>query len=262
MEKYCREALPFANGAFGELYSATLIEAPHRKVALKKILNRSQINLVHNEIQACKRFDHPSIPKFYENFYQGDDLYLAFELLEDCKDAFQFLQERRFHPVPEATSKKLFLQLVRALQHVHERNVCHMDIKLDNIMISNDHTRAYLIDFGLCRRNDPDHLSRWFVGSSEYTAPEIIRQVPYSPARADVHSLGVVFYALVFGEFPYRLDKRLALLRHGKELPPVQASAGVPVSENLVNIILDMMVPNPHFRLTLKEVEKRLISCG
>ena len=74
--------------------------------------------------------------------------------------------------------------------------------------------RAKLIDFGLCTRTQ-DQCKRW-VGSLNYASPEILLQRPYSPAKADVWSLGIVFYIMTHGAFPFVQD---LVLRLRNELP-------------------------------------------
>eukprot|EP01114_Cavostelium_apophysatum_P011644 TRINITY_DN25_c0_g1_i1.p1 TRINITY_DN25_c0_g1~~TRINITY_DN25_c0_g1_i1.p1 ORF type:complete len:263 (+),score=82.90 TRINITY_DN25_c0_g1_i1:48-836(+) len=260
MEAYDRAAGSLLGaGTFGEVFSATH-KSTGQKVALKKILNASYSVQIRNEIDAGSKLQHPSIPRFIESFTdENEDLYMAFELLEDCKDLYSFLEQRSFRPLPEPQAKALFLQLVRALQYVHEQNIAHMDIKLDNVMISADQDKVYLIDFGLSRSTAPGVLSRHFCGNNEYIAPEIIQKVPYDPKAADIHSLGVVFYAMLFGEFPYDLDQRTRALRNvGRRLPPVVFPAAVAASDDTKLMILDMIKLSPSHRISLEEIEAKL----
>ncbi|KAF9425939.1 hypothetical protein BGZ76_003002 [Entomortierella beljakovae] len=101
-------------------------------------------------------------------------------------------------------------QIISALAHSHERQVFHRDLKPENILIANDGSLK-LADFGLATN---DRVSNDFgCGSSFYMAPEqqptrtAAGRRPYSPAKSDIWSLGIIFLNLRFGRNPWKLSR-------------------------------------------------------
>jgi len=82
-------------------------------------------------------------------------------------------------------------------------NVCHGDIKLENIIIDQNH-QIKLIDFGYAVIWNKKSLSTTYIGTGFYMAPEIYKRIPYNPKKADVFSSGVVLFLLVNGFFPFK----------------------------------------------------------
>lgn len=109
-------------------------------------------------------------------------------------------------PVTQSACDLVAFDVASALQHMHTRNVVHLDVKADNIVIDNKN-RATLVDFNLAHRyenasNEVSLHHRW--GSSSYVAPEITRDYrPYSGYKSDVWSFGIVYTALCFKHLPF-----------------------------------------------------------
>jgi serine/threonine protein kinase len=106
----------------------------------------------------------------------------------------------------EPQARLFFLEFMSALDYLHrEHSTAHRDIKAENILLSR-HNCVRLIDFGFSRTFiDDDTTVRTPCGSPQYVAPEIAAGIPYSKA-ADLWSAGVLLYAMVVGELPFRAD--------------------------------------------------------
>nr|CAD7200021.1 unnamed protein product [Timema douglasi] len=114
---------------------------------------------------------------------------------------------RRDTYIDEVRACRWFQQLVDGVEYCHERGVVHRDIKCDNLLMDIDYN-IKLSDFGFARGHmkpkiGVSPLSDTFCGSYAYASPEILRQVPYQPQLADIWSMGVVLYAIVFGRLPF-----------------------------------------------------------
>lgn len=85
-------------------------------------------------------------------------------------------------------------------------SIAHRDLKLDNIVISNDLETVKIIDFGLCVdiNLSKQDLCMQFCGTLPYMAPEMLRKQEYNPKKADIWALGVILYRLLFEKYPYR----------------------------------------------------------
>ncbi|KAI8338438.1 kinase-like domain-containing protein [Chlamydoabsidia padenii] len=133
-------------------------------------------------------------------------------------ELFDFVQQmhQRLHSknekVNEGLIKKIFLQLVLVVKWMHEHNIVHRDLKLENILIHMDEQHQgepilKVTDFGLARVIDPDSpILTTRCGSEEYAAPEIVQSKGYDGRQTDTWALGVILYALLVGYLPFRYD--------------------------------------------------------
>ena len=86
---------------------------------------------------------------------------------------------------------------------MHSNLICHRDLKIENILVS-DRQRIKIIDFGFSIRTQEDVNLKIFCGTSAYMSPEIVRKTEYNGFKADIWALGVVLYVLLTGRFPFK----------------------------------------------------------
>ena len=126
--------------------------------------------------------------------------------MEYCDGETLFeLMEKQQEGLGEAKALMIFKQLSDALEYMDRVNVCHRDIKLENIVIDKD-LNIKLIDFGCAIIQKKNDLSTDYIGTEIYMAPEIKLQKPYDGKRADAFSSGVVLFILIKGYFPFTDD--------------------------------------------------------
>ena len=97
---------------------------------------------------------------------------------------------------------RLFLQIVEGVQYIHQKGVCHKDLKLENLMVD-DADRITIIDFGFSKYYSPDSCITDNKGSLHYAAPELWHRRPYMGPEVDVWAMGVVLFLLATGHFPF-----------------------------------------------------------
>ena len=155
------------------------------------------------EARTLAKLSHPNIVMIYDFGQAGDYCYLVMELIEGVN-----LREAI---VSAAVSPEEALQIVPAicdaLQYAHNKGVVHRDIKPENVLIGN-HGEVKIADFGLAKLLDHESVdftltaTQQVLGTRNYMAPEQIEKPTSVDHRADIYSLGVVFYELLTGELP------------------------------------------------------------
>ena len=120
-------------------------------------------------------------------------------------------------PTPEL-SERLFLQIVNATEYAHNQGVVHRDLKPSNILIMefNGQPFAKICDFGLAKEVQDSHqnLTRTgdLMGTPAYMAPEQIRNAKGIDHRADIFSLGVIYYEMITHEMAFSGQDSLEIL--------------------------------------------------
>lgn len=256
--RYTIENDHFARGAYGKV-DLCYDKMQKERVAVKRIPKNTPIKMVQAEVKAGQLMgDHPNIATFHKYHDFGDHHVLIFQYVEG-HDLFSRLEESNFGPMPEAEAKSILTDIMKALHHTHEQNVAHRDIKLENILL-NKQGKAYLIDYGLCSFTDDGKKSREWCGSDNYIAPQIVRREAYDGKQADVFSLGVVAFAMLFGVFPFeslRVNSRHAN-DPSKPLPRlhVRFPTDVRLSLEAKDLLLGMLEDDPDKRITMDEIMK------
>jgi serine/threonine protein kinase len=90
------------------------------------------------------------------------------------------------------------------LKYLHSYGIVHRDIKLENVMMSDnsEHAIAKLVDFGLAKIMGPNEKAAEPFGTLGYVAPEVMKKEPYN-FSCDLWSLGCIIYALLSGSLPF-----------------------------------------------------------
>lgn len=151
--------------------------------------------------------------------------------------------------MPEDRAQELFFQLASAVRYIHERNIAHRDIKLENVLLD-ESLNVHLGDFGFSVVAAPDALVRTPCGSPFYAAPEVIDNKEYVGRKADIWSLGICLYVMCVGKFPWDADSRLTLYTQ-----IVQTNVRPPgfLSFELRKLLTFMLDRNPETRITIDQ---------
>jgi len=157
----------------------------------------------HREGRVLARLSHPSIVTVHDFGESGGFAYLVMEFV-DGVNLRQAMRAGRFTP---EQALKIIPAICDALQFAHTQGVLHRDIKPENILLDTT-GRVKIADFGIAKILDEkggDMLltqSGAKLGTAPYMAPEQIEQPSSVDHRADIYSLGVVFYEMLTGELP------------------------------------------------------------
>ncbi|EGR30993.1 protein kinase domain protein [Ichthyophthirius multifiliis] len=121
-----------------------------------------------------------------------------------------YLKQQANRRLSENDAINIFRQIVSSIEYCHSKQICHRDIKLENILLD-ENNNPKLIDFGFSTCIPNDKKYKMFCGTPSYMAPEIINKQEYCGPPADIWALGVLLYALLNGTFPFKgqTDKEL-----------------------------------------------------
>jgi len=192
-------------GGMGAVYKASQLRL-NRTVALKIFPHLGSSNpeipeRFRREAQAMATLNHPNIVTVYDYGETIDGRpFFAMELVTGTDLASLILAE----PEP-AQALSIVPQICEALQYAHDQGIVHRDIKPSNILLSTDGT-VKVADFGLAKLMGPADVdfthTNAAMGTPDYMSPEQRRQNQAVDHRADIYSLGIVFYELLTGELP------------------------------------------------------------
>jgi len=215
--------------------------------------NKSQTRRLGNEIKAGELLkDRKGIAQCL-NYFEDLTLDCSFLVVKriEGQDLFGTLEQRRFKPFEEGEVKDIARQLLDILEGVHSLGIAHLDIKLENVMLTPSTKKVTLIDFGLCEIASPsERVSSW-VGSQDYASPEILTHKPFDPFISDIYSFGILLFTLLFGQLPFSFQNKSNNLILFKEQPQISWPSSSEVSAQAKNLISRMLENCPEDRITL-----------
>ncbi len=182
----------------------------------------------HDEAQAVAMLSHPNIVNIYDVSRSGSVEYIVMELIDGItlKD---YLSRRGQLSPKEVTV--FATQIARALEHAHDHNIIHRDIKPQNIMLLRDGT-VKVADFGIAHfaAQESTYSKGEAIGSVHYVSPEQAKG-SYVDNRTDLYSLGVVMYEMITARLPFEGDSPVSIaLQHINSIamPPSVFAENVP----------------------------------
>jgi eukaryotic-like serine/threonine-protein kinase len=222
-------------GGMGTVYLARQREPLERLVAVKlirdEVLDERRALRFDTERRTLARMSHPNIAQvFAAGTTPGGEPYIAMEHVPG-EWITAYCDKRRL-AIPERV--RLLAEVCRGVQHLHQKSVLHRDLKPSNILVMEEQGRPLpkIIDFGIAkaidrpRRDGEGITQQHVVGTPGYIAPEMLLAAEGEgdqDTRSDVYSLGLVLFALLVGELPFRRDGRSmveTLRRITEEDPP------------------------------------------
>ncbi|XP_026782960.1 serine/threonine-protein kinase ULK3 [Pangasianodon hypophthalmus] len=222
-------------------------EAVAVKVVSKKSLNKASMENLLTEIEILKTVRHPHIVQLKDFQWDSENIYL---ILEWCSggDLSRFIRSRRI--LPERVARLFLQQIACALKFLHEKNISHLDLKPQNILLSGNVLK--LADFGFAQYMSPWDEQSSLRGSPLYMAPEIVCRRQYD-ARVDLWSVGVILYEALFGRAPFASRSYAELEEKIRSDKPIELPAGARVSRDCRDLLLRLLERDPDSRISFDE---------
>jgi serine/threonine-protein kinase len=199
-------------GGTGMVYRA-VDETLGREVAVKTLnADLAETDILKRfraEASILARLNHPEIATIYELYRSETELLMVMELVRG--ETLEHLSSR-LGPLDPTRAAYLIDRVLSALEHAHRAGIVHRDIKPANVMVT-EVGGVKIMDFGVARVRDAEHmtLDGYVVGTPAYMAPEQVLAEEVD-GRADLYSVGVVFYRLLTGALPFDADTPAGLL--------------------------------------------------
>ncbi|WP_435222172.1 serine/threonine-protein kinase [Streptomyces sp. Tue6028] len=256
---------PLGEGGMGTVWRAR-DEVLQREVAVKEVrapagLPDSEVERMYARLEreawAAARISHRNVVTVYDVATEDGRPWIVMELvrglaLSDLLDAEG--------PLAPARAAHIGAEVLAALRAAHEAGVLHRDVKPGNVLIAND-GRIVLTDFGIATVEGSSALTMTgeVIGSPEFLAPE--RALGRTPGpESDLWSLGVLLYAAVEGNSPFRQNTPLSTLRAIVDEPlPAPRRAG-----SLGPVIEGLLAKDPAERMNADQAERdlRVVAAG
>ncbi|XP_072227350.1 5'-AMP-activated protein kinase catalytic subunit alpha-1 isoform X1 [Leuresthes tenuis] len=240
-------------GTFGKV-KVGQHELTRHQVAVK-ILNRQKIRSldvvgkIRREIQNLKLFRHPHIIKLYQVISTPTDIFMVMEYVSGG-ELFDYICKNG--KLDEKESRRLFQQIISAVDYCHRHMVVHRDLKPENVLLD-AHMNAKIADFGLSNMMSDGEFLRTSCGSPNYAAPEVISGRLYAGPEVDIWSSGVILYALLCGTLPFDDDHVPTLFKKicdGIFFTPQYLNPAV------ISLLKHMLQVDPMKRATIKEIRE------
>lgn len=198
-----------------------------------------------NESKAIAILSHPNIVKVYDVSFGERLQYIVMEYIDGIT-LKEYIEQQKDIKWKEAVH--FTVQILRALQHAHDKGIVHRDIKPQNIMLLADGT-IKVTDFGIARFSRTDiratSATDKAIGSVHYISPEQARG-EITDEKADIYSVGVMLYEMLTGRLPFEADNAVSVAIMQLQSEPKQPREINPqIPEGLEDITIKAMQKDP-----------------
>lgn len=242
-------------GSYADVFRGT-----HRttgiKYAIKSISKEilSEPKLVaglESEIKIMREFAHQNIVCLHEYFSSEKNFYLVLELCEGG-DLSKFIRKKK--RLDERLAHNFLSQITSGLAFLHGKNFIHRDLKPANVLMTESSEGAILklADFGFAKQLNVAALAQTRCGTPLYMAPEILESRDYD-GKADVWSVGCIFYEMLVGTSPFKGTSEPDLLMNIKT-KELNVPKDVILSKVSIEILIKLLERQPIRRAALSQL--------
>lgn len=237
-------------GGMADVYKG--VDVIDNKAVAIKILkkefaeNEEFLRRFRNESKAIAVLSHPNIVKIYDVGFSDKIQYIVMEYIDGIT-LKEYIEEERVLTWKDTVH--FLIQILRALQHAHDKGIVHRDIKPQNIMMFTDGT-IKVMDFGIAKfaREEGKTATDQAIGSVHYISPEQARG-DVTDAKSDIYSVGAMMYEMLTGRKPFDSDNPVSIaVMHMHDIPERPRAVNPEIPAGLEEIVLKAMEKNPEDR--------------
>ena len=217
--------LPYGDSNF-DLYLSSKIGDNRKfttKVVEKSALRTNFNKAINNEISILLDTNHPNILKFYEIKENDNKIFIVEEYFYESLECF--FERNKIKYISEESVQYIMRQIVDAIKYLHNKKIIHRNLNLENIAISYDDennkinnnimkAKIKIINFTSARYLNKGEMAYIELGSPLYMEPSILFKLRGIPEykdkgydeKADIWSIGIIFYQLLTGKMPFEAD--------------------------------------------------------
>ncbi len=237
-------------GGMAEVYKGVDV-IDNKSVAIKILKkeyaeNEEFLRRFRNESKAIAVLSHPNIVRIYDVGFSEQLQYIVMEYIEGIT-LKEYIEEERVLTWKDTIH--FVIQILRALQHAHDKGIVHRDIKPQNIMMFNDGT-IKVMDFGIAKfaREEGKTATDQAIGSVHYISPEQAGG-DVTDQKSDIYSVGAMMYEMLTGKKPFDSDNPVAIaVMHMHDIPERPRAVNPDIPDGLEEIVLKAMEKDPYDR--------------
>lgn len=259
-------------GGFGVVYRAVhlILECDVAVKIFKPVPgNDSEENLIRFKQEAISTYkvNHPNAITVLDSGISSEGI--AYMVMELLKGSTLKAEIQRLGSLSVTRSAQILLPVCQALEKAHALGIIHRDIKPDNIFLHQENGKEIvkLLDFGIAklmeREENLDDVSftSKLIGTPAYISPERLTGMPYD-GKADIYSLGVIFYEMLTGQLPFQKNSAgfLGLIQmHLTSKPPSVKSLKPEIPQKISDIVASLLEIEPAMRPTSSQLSQNLL---
>ena len=207
--------------------------------------NEEFLRRFRNESKAISLLSHPNIVKIFDVSFGDLIQYIVMEYIDGIT-LKEYIERQGILTWKEAV--QFTIQILRGLQHAHDRGIVHRDVKPQNIIVLPDGT-IKVTDFGIARfaRSEQKTITDKAIGSVHYISPEQVRGEA-TDEKADINSVGVMLYEMLTGQLPFEAENAVSVA-----IMQLQRDAKLPTE-------LNGSIPLGVEQITMHAMQKRTVN--
>ncbi|CAD8112261.1 unnamed protein product [Paramecium sonneborni] len=240
---------------FGQCYYNCIHSNNYKlvKIINKTTITNYQLQCLCKEISSLRKLNCPLIIFFNELYEDDTNIYIVYNHYQGL-DMRSWIKENSQN-LEERMVAQIIFNLLTAIAHIHSRGVFHRDIKLDSILIQSQLPSILLTNFCYSETYVAESTYKK-CGTPGFIAPEIFKTKLYTP-KADLFSLGCLFYVLYYGKIPFNGSSQEEILQKN-ELAVVdyqiqRKQLCRKVSSSGINLLKALLTVNPEQRLSAQQ---------
>lgn len=234
-------------GGMADVYKGVDI-IDNKQVAIKILKkeyaeNEEFLRRFRNESKAIAVLSHPNIVRIYDVGFSEKIQYIIMEYIDGIT-LKEYIEEEQVLTWKDTVH--FIIQILRALQHAHDKGIVHRDIKPQNIMMFTDGT-IKVMDFGIAKfaRDEGKTATDQAIGSVHYISPEQAKG-DVTDAKSDIYSVGAMMYEMLTGKKPFDSDNPVSIaVMHMHDIPVRPRTINPEIPCGLEEIVLRAMEKDP-----------------